>query len=137
MVLDHARKALVGGIDRWPFWHRPGEQGAVVLETKVIVQMTGKVFLDAVQALGLLRASFLGLPFWLAAGLGSSGKVALGPVLAQRTRCSGRTASHEQTPVQNQMVCDSVVAAFRNLIVIAMASRCAFPNVKALLRWKS
>src|SRR6185312_14723984 len=59
MILDHHREALGRGVERGTLRHGPREEHAVVLQTEVVMKMTGEMFLDAEEtwfcAFGLLR----------------------------------------------------------------------------------
>lgn len=56
MILDVHRQALVGGIERRPFRHRPALEDAVGLETKIVMQPAGVMFLDDEDGLFVLLA---------------------------------------------------------------------------------
>src|SRR5215813_3090024 len=81
VVFHFDSQALVGGIERGSFGYRPGFEDAVVLQPQIVVEATGRVFLD--DKARVLNLADRGL----SARLSRLGKVAFRPVLSKVCLC--------------------------------------------------
>ena len=78
VVFDLHRKPLVSGIERGPFGHGPRHQHARVLQPQVVVQVTGKVLLNAE-----LQPPAFGLPPYRRLWLRRCAEVPFTPILPE------------------------------------------------------